>query len=63
MSRHDPALARPADHARAVAARPVEGWLAAYYAYESPTLRPAGGNLADDRALAALEQMYAYYEA
>ena len=57
MSRHDPALARTADHASAVAARPAEGWLAAYYAYEAPAPRPT-----DDRALEALEQMYAYYE-
>ena len=57
MSRHDPALARSADHARTVAARPEEGWLAAYYSYEAPAPRPA-----DDRALEALDQMYAYYE-
>lgn len=63
MSRQDPALARPADHARAVAARPVEGWLAAYYAYEAPAPRPADDRPADDRGLAALEQMYAYHEA
>jgi hypothetical protein len=57
MSRHDPALARTPQAAHAVAARPAEGWLAAYYAYEAPAPRER-----DARALEALEQMYAYYE-
>lgn len=57
MSRHDPALARSAEHARAHAARPVEGWLAAYYTYEAPAPRPGA-----DCALEALEQMFAYHE-
>jgi hypothetical protein len=56
MSRHDPARARTTGHARAVAAPPVEGWPAAYYAHEAPAPRPV-----DDRALGALEQMYAHY--
>ena len=65
MSRHDPALSRHGDHARTAAevALADDGWLAAYYAYEAPAPRAAGGRSATDRALAALEQMYAYYEA
>ncbi|RDC71123.1 hypothetical protein DLJ49_15745 [Rhodovulum sp. 12E13] len=65
MSRHDPTLARPSDHAGAAAAVPLAGdsWLAAYYAYEAPAPRPRGSRIADNGALAALDQMYAYYEA